>query len=90
MNHSEFLRVFPVAVEVFEHGYAPAELMEKVKSIGKRLLVYDSCRKCGTCEETCDQDAIEVGEKKAVVDQDKCILCGYCAASCPVFCLRVV
>jgi Fe-S-cluster-containing dehydrogenase component len=24
------------------------------------------------------------------LDHDKCILCGYCDASCPVFCLRVV
>ena len=23
-------------------------------------------------------------------DMSKCILCGYCAASCPVFCLRVI
>jgi ferredoxin len=77
-------------VRIFENRSVPTELMEKVKSAGKRLIVYDFCKKCGTCEETCDQGAIKVGEKKAVVDQDKCILCGYCAASCPVFCLRVV
>jgi len=77
-------------VRIFEHKSVPARLLEKVKSAGKRLIVYDSCKKCGTCEETCDQGAIKVGEKKAVVDHSKCILCGYCAASCPVFCLRVI
>ncbi len=77
-------------VRVFERKSIPAWLLEKVKSAKKRLIVYDSCTKCGTCEDTCDQGAIEVGEKKAVVDHDKCILCGYCAASCPVFCLRVI
>ena len=77
-------------VEIFEHGRVPTELIGKVKSAVKRLIVYNSCKKCGTCEEVCDQGAIKVGEKKAVVDHSKCILCGYCAASCPVFCLRVI
>ena len=77
-------------VRIFEHGCVSESLMEKVRSAKKRLIVYDSCKRCGTCEETCDQGAIKVGEEKAVVDHEKCILCGYCAASCPVFCLRVV
>jgi len=77
-------------VGIFEDRRVPAELLERVKSAVKRLIVYDFCKKCGTCEEVCDQGAIKVGEKKAVVDHDKCILCGYCAASCPVFCLRVI
>ena len=77
-------------VRIFEHKSVPARLLEKLKSTGKRLIVYDFCKKCGTCEEECDQGAIKVGEKKAVVDHSKCILCGYCAASCPVFCLRVI
>lgn len=77
-------------VRIFEGKSVPSSLLEKVKSAGKRLIVYDFCKKCGTCEDTCDQGAIEVGDKKAVVDHNKCILCGYCAASCPVFCLRVI
>ncbi len=76
--------------QIFEKGYASEELMQKVKSAVKRLIVYDFCKRCGKCEETCDQGAIKVGEKKAVVDHGKCILCGYCAASCPVFALRVI
>ena len=77
-------------VRIFEDGYVPDELVQKVKSKEKRLIVYNSCKRCKKCEETCDQGAIEVGEKKAVVDHDKCILCGYCAAVCPVFALRVI
>ena len=77
-------------VRVFERKSVPEWLLEKVKSAKKRLIVYNSCTKCGTCEDTCDQGAIKVGERKAVVDHAKCILCGYCAASCPVFCLRVI
>jgi ferredoxin len=31
-----------------------------------------------------------MGEKKAEVDISKCILCGYCAAVCPEYVIRVV
>ncbi len=77
-------------VSIFEKGFAPDEISKRIKSAVKRLIVYDSCKKCGKCEETCDQGAIRVGKKKAVVDHKKCILCGYCASSCPVFALRVI
>ena len=77
-------------VSIFENGFASEEISKKTKSAVKQLIVYDSCKKCGNCEETCDQGAIKVGKKKAVVDHEKCILCGYCASSCPVFALRVI
>jgi len=77
-------------VSIFEKGYVPEEIARKIKITKKRLIVYDSCKRCGNCEETCDQGAIKVGEKKAVVDHEKCILCGYCASQCPVFALRVI
>lgn len=77
-------------VSIFEHGYAPEEILKRIKITKKRLIVYDSCKRCKKCEETCDQSARKVGEKKAVVDLDKCILCGYCASQCPVFALRVI
>lgn len=77
-------------VSIFELGYAPEEILKRIKVTKKRLIVYDSCKRCKKCEETCDQEAIKVGEKKAVVDPEKCILCGYCASQCPVFALRVI
>jgi aryl-alcohol dehydrogenase-like predicted oxidoreductase/NAD-dependent dihydropyrimidine dehydrogenase PreA subunit len=77
-------------VSIFELGYAPEEILKRIKITKKRLIVYDSCKRCKKCEETCDQSSIKVGEKKAVVDPEKCILCGYCASQCPVFALRVI
>lgn len=56
----------------------------------KRLIVYDSCKRCGICAKACAQEAISIGEKKAEVNPDKCILCGYCAAACPSFYIRVI
>jgi NADPH-dependent glutamate synthase beta subunit-like oxidoreductase/glutamate synthase domain-containing protein 3/ferredoxin len=46
-----------------------------------------SCRECGICANLCPQAAIsKIGtgdDLKLVVDPERCIGCGYCAASCP-------
>jgi predicted aldo/keto reductase-like oxidoreductase len=73
-----------------ENYIKQAEKLGIIKRTLKRLVIYDTCIACGTCEENCDQGAIKVVDNKARVDRDKCILCGYCASSCPVFCIRVV
>ena len=78
-----------MTARIFEGKPVPQNLLSKITTAIKRLIIYDSCKACGTCEETCDQEAIKVEGKKAKVNQEKCILCGYCAASCPVFCIRV-
>jgi aryl-alcohol dehydrogenase-like predicted oxidoreductase/NAD-dependent dihydropyrimidine dehydrogenase PreA subunit len=56
----------------------------------KQLIVYDYCKQCGACVKACAQGALSMGAKKAQVDHGKCILCGYCAASCPNFYIRVI
>ena len=78
-----------VTARIFAGESIPQSLLSRIKTAVKRLIIYDSCKACGTCEETCDQEAIKVEGKKAKVDRKRCILCGYCAASCPVFCIRV-
>ncbi len=47
-----------------------------------------ACRDCGICVEICPQAAISKQEKddddfELVVDPEKCIGCGFCAAACP-------
>ncbi|MFQ7281964.1 MAG: 4Fe-4S binding protein [Christensenellales bacterium] len=51
--------------------------------------VADWCIGCGTCERRCQAQAIRVVNGKAIPDLDKCVLCGYCAGSCPEFCIKV-
>ena len=56
----------------------------------KRLFVEDWCERCGECVKRCPFGALSLGEDKAQVDGEKCMLCGYCARACPHFCLKVV
>jgi len=41
----------------------------------------ESCNACGTCVETCLQDAITLGET-AVIDASLCTGCGLCVSDC--------
>jgi len=56
----------------------------------KKLVVEEWCEGCGKCEQKCGFSAISVADGKAVVDESKCMLCGYCARVCPNFCLKVI
>ncbi|MHA1146669.1 MAG: 4Fe-4S binding protein [Promethearchaeota archaeon] len=40
------------------------------------------CNGCGVCIKRCQMDAIDVINKKAVVNHDRCIGCGNCVPSC--------
>jgi len=69
----------------------PYHLVDKIKSIDKKLFVFKPlCNGCGVCEKTCEQKAIEVVQKKAVVDIKRCITCGYCVPECPQFAIRII
>ncbi len=56
----------------------------------RRLLIQDWCQGCGQCVKRCGQGALTLKEGQAVVDGEKCVLCGYCAKSCPEFCIKVI
>ncbi len=65
--------------------------MGRERAGSKHLIIYEfMCEKCGACVDECAQDAITLGDSKAEVDEDLCILCGYCAATCPNFAIRVI
>lgn len=80
-------------VGLFEGGEAAVERARRMgaeRAGSKRLMVYDWCKRCGICVDSCAQGALSMGEKKAVVDAERCVLCGYCAAACPDFVIRVI
>jgi aryl-alcohol dehydrogenase-like predicted oxidoreductase len=56
----------------------------------KLRIMTQFCKGCGACVDACTANALSLVDGKACVDEDACILCGYCAASCPEFMIRVV
>ena len=56
----------------------------------RHLIVQDYCEGCGKCVEFCRAGALSIRDGHAVVDEDKCVLCGYCARVCPQFAVKVI
>jgi Predicted oxidoreductases of the aldo/keto reductase family len=54
-------------------------------TVNKRMFVdRGDCEGCGACVSRCTSKAIHLdSEGIAVVDNEKCVLCGYCAPVCP-------
>lgn len=48
------------------------------------------CKGCGACVQACTANALSLVDGVAIVNGERCILCGYCAAACPDFLIRVV
>jgi aryl-alcohol dehydrogenase-like predicted oxidoreductase len=56
----------------------------------RRLIVSDWCTGCGACISRCGSKALHLADGRVAVDADRCILCGYCAAACRDFVLKVI
>lgn len=65
------------------------ELRQRVSKNDKKLQIADWCMGCGACVNKCDHHALKIENGKATVDRARCVLCGYCAAVCPEFCIKV-
>ena len=66
-------------------------LRDKVSRRPRRLLIEDWCQGCGACVTGCHAGALSLGaDGQARVERDKCVLCGYCGARCPEFCIKVI
>lgn len=66
------------------------QLWDKVTAVPRKLLVEDWCVGCGQCALHCSMGAITIIDGKAKADYTRCVLCGYCGAYCPEFCLKII
>jgi predicted aldo/keto reductase-like oxidoreductase len=66
------------------------DVARRVAAIPRKLHISDWCEGCGACVAKCSQGALSLQEGKSVVDHAKCLTCGYCAAVCPMFCIKVI
>jgi ferredoxin len=76
-------------------------IREQIKARKRQLYIADWCRGCGSCVAICPsqalslplpgcdkQDPLQPG--RVQVDEESCVLCGYCGRACPHFCLKIV
>lgn len=76
-------------VAVFNNEEVPEDIKNSLSRKRRRLHIDYWCEGCGRCVERCGQAALEIIEGKAVVRQDKCVLCGYCGSVCPQFAIKI-
>lgn len=77
-------------VAFFTGRAIPHKLRTRLNRQNRRLIIEEWCPGCGQCVKRCGAGAIMLVEGRAVVDQSRCRLCGYCGAVCPEFCIRIV
>lgn len=76
-------------VGVINGEEVPEEIRNALRKKDRRLHIDYWCEGCGKCVERCKQGALKVKEGKAVVEQGKCALCGYCGSACPMFAIKI-
>ncbi len=74
----------------FEGKPIDEETKNKVKNREKRLHIDSWCIVCGNCVNVCKSGALSIENDKLIVNREKCLLCGYCSAYCPEFCIKIV
>ncbi|HHT70594.1 MAG TPA: 4Fe-4S binding protein [Firmicutes bacterium] len=77
-------------VRIIKGEQKPEDISVAMAVKEKHLHISDWCQGCGRCAQRCRQRALYLRDGKMHVDHDRCLLCGYCAAVCPEFCIKVV
>ena len=76
------------AKKALYHGMSSCRAALGVQNGGNGCLY--GCLGLGDCARACDNDAIEIRNGVAVVDESKCFACGKCAAACPKSIIEII
>ncbi len=62
------------------------------KSGGKKkfIAVPSLCNNCGQCRTICPNEAILLSDGRSLIDETRCLTCGYCVSACSMFAIRMV
>lgn len=71
-------------------GERNQELESEILGQEKKLHIDTWCKACGKCVDACRYNALEVIDDKLIVNERVCVYCGYCAAFCEDFCIKIV
>lgn len=78
-------------VGLFATGEADPEAWKELESQKRHLKIMERfCKGCGQCVPACVNGSLSIVDGVATVDEESCVLCGYCGAACPEFIIRVV
>jgi len=78
-------------IAFFSSGFQDEAIWRELEKRKRHLKIMERfCSGCGSCVPACTNDALFLEGGKAKLRSENCILCGYCAAACPEFLIRVV
>ncbi len=66
------------------------EVLGRLKTQTRKLHVDSWCTRCYECVKKCSHGALKPSSSGLKVDNEKCVLCGYCSSVCEEFCIKVV
>lgn len=77
---------FAASPAAWHHWMCPYNVLFRLtgaRSVFSQQVSADKCNGCGLCQKECPAAAIDIVERKAVIDRAYCLQCAICSDKCP-------